>query len=196
VELESAERRVSRGPAPLLWPSKNELRSNNSLHWRRVSCAAGNEQRVCAHARIAAMFFLEPVEPPPVKAWVVASVASHHVGERSLNEINPGTGFERELSPETSLGFGHYLNSVNAQSVYAGIHWTPAFAGRFNDGYLRAGAMVGLATGYREFAPVVPMAGLIGKWESRHTGVNLMFVPNPIQFSASFFGLQLKRRMP
>lgn len=142
------------------------------------------------------MFFLDVVEPAPVKAWAVSSVASRHLSKRGLNEANPGAGLEREISTHTSISFGHYLNSVNAQSVYAGLQWTPTFAGRWSDGYLSVGAMLGVATGYREFGPLVPLAGLIGKWESRQTGVNLMFVPNPVQFSASFFGLQLKRRVP
>lgn len=142
------------------------------------------------------MFTVDAFDPPAPRSWIVNTVASRHVAERGLNEVNPGTGFERALGTDSTLSVGHYLNSINVQSVYAGVQWTPVAGPRLAGGDVRWGAITGLVTGYRFVAPVVPMAGVIGTWDDGSHGVNLMFVPNPLRPAESFFGVQMKRRLP
>ncbi|KPF66127.1 hypothetical protein IP84_17085 [beta proteobacterium AAP99] len=120
--------------------------------------------------------------------WLVQNGLSYHPGDRSYNEVNPGLGLEKRLSPNLTAMLGAYKNSEAKNGAYGGVQWTPLKG----DGW-RVGLMGGLATGY-EMAPVVPMAGLLAALEGDKQGLNLMFLPNPVKPKSSAFGLQYKRR--
>lgn len=84
------------------------------------------------------------------------TASSHHLLPGQWNEIHPFRQATREIYPGFEIGVGEFLNSENAQSLYAALKGQ---SGPF-------WAEGGLATGYSG-APVVPF-GRVGMDLNNH----------------------------
>jgi len=136
----------------------------------------------------------------PRQWWGNLNLASHHFGGEddflaegdSFNEFNPGIGAEVQWQPRHAVAFGYFRNSVDENSLYALYHYTPLQLGR----YVRAGAMLGVVTGYPGYndGGIAPGGGLIAKIEGNRLGVNLIFLPRISEVTPNTLGLQVKLR--
>lgn len=124
--------------------------------------------------------------------WVVASVTSYHFDQKTQhNQINPGLGIERPLTPTVSAIFGGYRNSLieptadqKKVSAYAGVLWQPLHADDF-----KLGLAGGIVTGYESHPSplLLPMVS----WEHDRFGANLFLAPK-VKDSQAVLGLQIK----
>lgn len=99
-------------------------------------------------------------------AFLVAS--SHHV-PGDYNERHEGFGLEWPASCRTSLVLGHYRNSHNRSTTYAGAAWEYSLTPR-----LHAGGTATLVTGYEE-TPI--MAAVTLRLDAGPASVRILHVP-------------------
>ncbi|MDE2254344.1 MAG: hypothetical protein KGL42_08795 [Betaproteobacteria bacterium] len=124
------------------------------------------------------------------------STASYHLRQwarDSLNQDNPGLGFEYQATPDWGLAAGFYKNSYSRTSIYALATYTPLHISLPEGLKVAAGGLAGVISGYtNQEAPARPLmaAALVEVRNARGYGINLVAVPNAGQ-SAGFIGLQL-----
>lgn len=106
-----------------------------------------------------------------------------------MNEVNPGLGFEHQLSDTSKAIGGFYRNTEGRNSMYGGVNYSPVSVGP-----VQLGANLGLLSGYSA-APVIPMIAPTASLEGKDYGLNLTFMPNPKDWKTSAVGLQVKRRV-
>ncbi|MEW6705165.1 MAG: hypothetical protein AB1430_09980 [Pseudomonadota bacterium] len=130
--------------------------------------------------------------------WVTSGFRSHHTKNRArYNERNDGLGLEWRWAPDWQVNAGHYRNSVRRGSTYAQLGWTPLETTLPLELRLRAGAAVGVINGYTKvrrggyFGTLVPVVSL----ESRHVGLNLVYIPSVGKRVNGAYALQLKVRV-
>lgn len=91
------------------------------------------------------------------------------------NEVNPGIGITY-TDGDTHYMAGQYLNSLRHNSNYALVGKTlldtNTAIGKFG-----LGVVGGAITGY-PLADVIPAAGILGTWDSKDFGLNLIATPN------------------
>lgn len=92
---------------------------------------------------------------------------SHHFNpERDYNETNYGFGYEYEWKDNVNLAAGWYKNSLDRDSYYAGIRYTPDRQSLLGARILGADVsyVIGGISGYRKY--VVPMVLPSLCWEN------------------------------
>ena len=121
-------------------------------------------------------------------AWLTATIASYHT-RRTVdhNERNWGLGFEYSLSDRWRVSAGDYRNSYYRNTTYAGIMWLPV-----HEGALRAGVMVGGATGYSRTVATIIVPTIA--FEGKTFGANIGIMPALDKRVVNVIGLQLKAR--
>uniref|UniRef100_E6PSP4 Uncharacterized protein n=1 Tax=mine drainage metagenome TaxID=410659 RepID=E6PSP4_9ZZZZ len=134
--------------------------------------------------------------PTPSRWALDISTTSYHTRQwarDSLNQDNPGLGFEYHCTPNSGFAAGFYKNSYSRTSVYAVATYTPLHISLPAGLSVAAGGLVGVISGYTSAeAPDRPLmaAALVEVRSSQGYGINLVAVPNAGQ-SAGFIGLQL-----
>ena len=134
---------------------------------------------------------------PAASRWSLdISTTSYHLRQwarDSLNQDNPGLGFEYQYSPNWGLAGGFYKNSYSRTSTYLLANYTPLHLALPALWSVSAGLTAGIVSGYTsQEAPARPLA-LAALLEVRNPegwGINLLGIPNAGQ-SAGFIGLQL-----
>jgi hypothetical protein len=76
-----------------------------------------------------------------------------------FNRANFGVAVERQLTDSVSVEAGYYKNSYKRDTLYAGVSYMP-LQGKLGDVTVKAGAMVGVGTGYDHVAPKLSTQGL------------------------------------
>lgn len=124
----------------------------------------------------------------PHNVWVNFGGVSYHFDRgRGFNEQNFGIGLEYEFNKDVSLAVGQYRNSIDRTSRYAAVAYTPLHAGNFS-----FGAAVGTVDGYYfRNGGFIPMAMPMATYETKHFGVNALYVPKMKDIS-SVVGVQFK----
>jgi hypothetical protein len=112
------------------------------------------------------------------KLWFNAGLRSYHTDRNiPFNEKNRGFGVEYDATRNTKIAAGHFLNSVNHDSKYAGV----AFLGRPVDSLdeFRVGAIMGVINGYPEAnnGKIFPMLAPMISYEGKNIGVNILGLP-------------------
>jgi hypothetical protein len=126
----------------------------------------------------------------PHNVWVNIGGISHHFDRsKNFNENNFGIGIEYELNEDVAFAVGRYKNSIRNTSHYAAIAYTPLHLGNFSLG-VAAGTVDGY---YFNNGGFIPMAMPMASYETKHFGVNAMFVPKMKDIS-SVVALQFKER--
>lgn len=90
---------------------------------------------------------------------------------------------------------GQYLNSLKKNSNYVLVGYTPLQAD-IADGKVSAGIIGGALTGYGK--PVTTAVGLLGTYENKDFGINLIAAPNAKVDGKEidgFLGLQTKYKI-
>jgi hypothetical protein len=107
---------------------------------------------------------------------VVAHGFSHHLDNHNFNERNYG-GAVRYEHNDWAMQIGAYRNSINKDSVYAGIDWSPFVYKSDSCLKLEAGAYYGVASGYK-FA-VTPVVGVQAAVKCENVFVRVRAMPDP-----------------
>jgi len=148
---------------------------------------------------IVALFFLASgAAAQPTAYGLGVSLASSHFGHggrypcnfergpryESYREINPGLAGRVIFSPALEAEVGLYANSVHQTSLFAATTWAPLAAGP-----LRAGLLVGAATGYCQ--SVVPVAALaLNYWLVERLALQVLIAP-PTRANAGVIGSRI-----
>lgn len=124
----------------------------------------------------------------PHNVWINFGGVSYHFDrDRGFNEKNFGIGLEYEFNKDWSLAVGQYKNSIDRTSHYAAVAYTPFHAGNFS-----FGAAAGTVDGYYfRNGGFIPMAMPMATYETKHFGVNALYVPKMKDIS-SVVGVQFK----
>jgi len=124
--------------------------------------------------------------------FLIANVAAHHWNnDAKFNQKNYGLGIENVFDCYGCDGdlmgeIGFYKNSLNAQSGYALLGYTPLHLG-----VLRVGVIGGAVTGY-PLMPVVPAAGVLVSLRYEKVLANIIMTPNVEKYGVNgFAGLQV-----
>lgn len=123
--------------------------------------------------------------------YIVVNTAASHwnrkaVVENNLNEVNPGLGFEHDVSTTTKISTGFYRNSIRRSSIYVAVIYQP-----YSIGVVSAGMFGGAVTGYRD--AVLPIIGGIITWQLGRAGMNIVMVPSvPRKNIYGYAALQIK----
>lgn len=126
----------------------------------------------------------------PHNVWVNIGGVSHHFDRsKNFNENNFGIGIEYELNEDVAFAVGQYKNSIRNASHYAAIAYTPLHAGPVSLG-VAAGTVDGY---YFNNGGCIPMAMPMLTYETKHFGVNALYVPKMKDIS-SVVALQFKAR--
>lgn len=123
--------------------------------------------------------------------WLTASVASYHFERKGYCEVNPGVGFEREISTTVRFIGGVYHNSLCRASTYVGASWMPLEITT----RLRLGLGAIAVTGYQvdrrtQGSKVLPAVLPTFKYERGRGGFNLVVLP-PFDDFKGGLGLQV-----
>jgi len=120
--------------------------------------------------------------------WLTMAFLSRHLSrDPGMNENNPGIGVEYPLDANKAAIAGLFKNTQGHTSAYGGLEWMPGQMGP-----VKLGGSLGAVTGY-ERANILPMLALKAAYETPNYGVNLQFLPNPLEFKRSAVGLQFKK---
>ncbi len=124
------------------------------------------------------------------ETWAVVSCCSYHfdsAAPRDYEQLNLGLGVEHGTKALRVLG-GVYRNSERADSVYFGGSATAPV------GPVKLGAALVIVSGYERSGPE-PVKGLVlvGAWEGRRIGVNLLYIPKDGE-DVAVIALQFKFR--
>lgn len=133
------------------------------------------------------------------KTYLDANIAAKHwdrdaTKDLNLNERNPGIGLEHDSGDWRQM-VGQYKNSMNKNSIYALLGYTP-FQTETLLGKLKAGIIGGGITGYD--MPVAPAAGLLATLDRGNYGVNFTAVPDASingKKAYGFLGAQLRYKL-
>lgn len=115
--------------------------------------------------------------------YLVLSGASYHFAHRDeYRGDNPGIGWERDIA-ESSWNYaaGYYRNSYDRDTFYAGGKWMPLAWG-----HAKAGAFIGVASGYWTPVVAIPMVSL----SYERVGVNIAALPT-IRNYTGYVAIQL-----
>ena len=119
---------------------------------------------------------------------------SHHLDNHNFNERNYG-GAVRYEHDDWGIQIGGYRNSINKNSIYAGVDWSPLKYDTNGCMKFEAGAYYGFATGYK-FA-VTPVAGLQTAAKCGNVFARVRVMPDPYYNSKAVgaieVGLVIKR---
>jgi hypothetical protein len=133
----------------------------------------------------------------PVQADEVSLVGhgfSHHIDNHNFNERNYG-GAVRYGRDDWAIQVGAYRNSINKDSVYAGIDWSPLKYETHSCLKFEAGAYYGFATGYK--FDITPVVGLQAAVKCGDVFARVRAMPDPYYNSKAVgaieVGLVLKR---
>lgn len=124
----------------------------------------------------------------------LASIHTERWARDSLNQRNPGVGFEYQANPTWAVAGGIYSNSYHRPTVYALVEFTPLRIGRVAGWHIDAGVAGGLASGYRRSEiPCEPFvgAGLVRITAPDGIALNVLGVPNTGRYQSGFIGFQL-----
>lgn len=106
---------------------------------------------------------------------VIVHGLSHHTKPRAegrqWNETNTGIGLRYEFTDDISIQGGVYKNSINKQSIYGSLDYTP-----FSQGPFHFGGYAGVANGYENGKARIGGGGLVRWQEGRHS-VSLRATP-------------------
>jgi hypothetical protein len=130
-----------------------------------------------------------------ISVWLTTGEWSHHNNgirtdmhgqnpQPRYRENNTGAGIEIVTSEDTTVKVGYYANSIHKQTVYWGGTYTPLRAGPIKIGIVGA-----MATGYCDYIPATPIAGLIGSVDNGRVGLNVLWMPTVV------IAIQLKARI-
>lgn len=106
---------------------------------------------------------------------VIVHGLSRHAAPRTTgdwNEVNTGLGLRYELNDTLSIQGGVYRNSVNRQSVYSSLDWTP-----LSYGPVSAGVYAGVVSGYADSKYRVGGGGLI-RYQADKASITLRVLPD------------------
>ena len=123
---------------------------------------------------------------PAVAQTVVSGYVSKHF-RPGYRETNPGVGYRFDQGPYADWVLGTYRNSLDRQSFYAARELTFGVVP-----YVRVGALVGVATGYK--TPLLPaVLGELILHADRH---ELVLLVQPLQTGevTGFVALQYRYR--
>lgn len=131
--------------------------------------------------------------PPNIHFGVVVHGLSHHftkrAGGKNWNQTNTGLGLRMEWSPEFAAQVGSYDNSIDKQSAYALVDWTPLEALG-----MRFGGFAGFVNGYDTATSkgVMPGAGLLARapLPIGHSSLALRFFPRVKQTGTALIALE------
>ncbi|SCC94435.1 conserved hypothetical protein [Thiomonas sp. X19] len=139
----------------------------------------------------------DAAELPAANRWSLdISTTSYHLRQwarDSLNQSNPGLGFEYQYSRNWGAAAGFYKNSYSRTSAYLLAAYTPLHLALPAAWRVSAGLTAGMVSGYTSAeAPARPLAlaALIEVRDPQDWGINIVCVPN-MGPSAGFVGLQL-----
>ena len=107
---------------------------------------------------------------------LVAHGISKHIDNHNFNERNYG-GAVRYERDDWGVQVGGYRNSINKNSVYAGIDWSPFKYETESCLKFDAGAYYGVASGYK-FA-VTPVVGLQAAVKCENVFARVRVMPDP-----------------
>lgn len=147
---------------------------------------------------IACVAALAPIHQSKAVTWRLdANLASVHTerwARESLNQRNPGLGFEWSPSRTWTVAAGEYWNSYRRVTTYALGEWTPIQLGDADGWHLDAGVGAGFASGYHHNE--VPTAPFVGAAVVRLVSpggfaLNVVSVPNAGAKQSGFLGFQL-----
>ena len=125
----------------------------------------------------------------PAKAdelWLTTGEWSRHVHDTNCpwpgaacrpkyRQNNTGIGLEVKQSVDSSVLMGYYHNSVYRETVFGGMTYTPIhYSG------VSLGIVGGLATGYTDKFPAVPIGGIFSSLEYKGVGMNIYWLPNVV----------------
>jgi len=147
---------------------------------------------------VASVLTLAPNQRASAATWFLdANLASVHTerwARDSLNQINPGIGFEYQANRTWGLAVGEYTNSYRKTTLYGLADFTPIHLGHEGGWHLDAGMAAGLLGGYthRE-VPCAPLGGglLVRVAAPNGIALNLFDVPNTGAHQSGFIGFQL-----
>lgn len=166
----------------------------------RTAIAALRARGTAAVALLAALAIpaFAPIHTAAAATWRLdANLASIHTerwARDSLNQRNPGIGFEYQASRTWALAAGIYSNSYRKPTVYALAEFTPLHLGGGNHWHIDAGVAAGIASGYtRTEIPCAPLAGaaLVRITAPDGVALNIVGVPNTGAYRSGFVGFQL-----
>jgi hypothetical protein len=134
------------------------------------------------------------IEPAPAgEFWLASGFGTLHFNrDNGLNGRNVGIGAEYRLRGDVALTAGHFTNSDNEASTYAGALYQP-----FALGPVRLGAVIAAFNGYPHmrnggwFPALIPVATL----EYNRFGVNFGVVPSYKDRLYGGISVQLKVRL-
>ena len=101
---------------------------------------------------------------------------SHHIDNHNFNERNYG-GAVRYEHDDWAMQVGAYRNSINKNSVYAGIDWSPLKYETESCLKFEAGAYYGIATGYK--FDITPVVGLQAAVKCENVFARVRAMPDP-----------------
>lgn len=119
------------------------------------------------------------------KAYYDDETCIEHVGctiqERSLNSLTFGLAYGYAWSNEQQIRVGAYFNSYRKPSFFGEYDYTPIHLGKID-----LGVGGGLSTGYSQVtsshAPIIPMGGLIARFDN----IELRVVIDPIHHTQAY----------
>lgn len=101
---------------------------------------------------------------------------SKHIDNHNFNERNYG-GAVRYEHDDWAIQVGAYRNSINKNSVYAGIDWSPLKYETESCLKFEAGAYYGIATGYK--FDITPVVGLQAAVKCENVFARVRAMPDP-----------------
>ena len=119
---------------------------------------------------------------------------SKHVDNHNFNERNYGAGLRYDHK-DYGIQVGGYRNSINKNSVYAGVDWSPLKYETDSCVKIEAGAYYGFATGYK--FDITPVVGLQTAIKCDNVFARIRVMPDPYYNSKAVgaieIGLVIKR---
>lgn len=147
---------------------------------------------------IALVLILAPATTTAASLRLSISLASYHTqawARDSLNQTNPGVGFEWRESRSWAVMVGAYRNSYERTTTYALAQWMPLQLGERDSWHVDGGIVGGIATGYtRTENPGAPLIGALAlrlAMPRNRYDVMLVGVPNTGAGQSGFIGLQV-----
>jgi hypothetical protein len=122
--------------------------------------------------------------------WTSINVRSDHYAKNGTvyNSDTLGLGAEWATTSVQSWLAGWYHNSNHNPSIYGGWAAQPI---QYRD--FKCGGAIGVVTGYPA-ADVLPMLALVGSYDGKQYGSNIVITPPLGQFAAGSISLQVKLR--
>jgi hypothetical protein len=114
--------------------------------------------------------------------WLTTGFFSQHfTANNNFNQKNTGAGAELQLTTHHTLTAGWYYNSIRQNSFYAAdeLRW------QIKDYPIKVGVGIGIVSGYRTSAPIIPMALPMVSYEANkakhpllsHLGADFVVIP-------------------